>query len=106
MTALPTARPPRRPRSCCPGTSSQVGGAPRTRSGADACGVQAGGSSGLQTHKRLELTEGSLDVLGLCPEIIDVADALSAFHPFMRPIVKGTGIKRFLRVRRVTAAKD
>jgi len=42
--------------------------------------VQAGGSSGLQTHKRLELTECSLDVLGLCPEIIDVADALSAFH--------------------------
>jgi len=27
--------------------------------------VQAGGSSGLQTHKRLELTECSLDVLGL-----------------------------------------
>jgi deazaflavin-dependent oxidoreductase (nitroreductase family) len=35
------------------------------------------------------------------PEIIDAADALSAFAAFMRPIVRRTGIKKFLRVRRL-----
>ena len=40
------------------------------------------------------------------PEIIDTADALPAFDAFMRPIVKRIGIKKFIRVRRATAAKD
>lgn len=40
------------------------------------------------------------------PEIIDVADALPAFDGFMRPIVKRIGIKKFLRVRRTTVAKN
>ena len=40
------------------------------------------------------------------PEIIEMADALPYFAPFMRPIVKRIGIKKFLRVRRATLAKD
>lgn len=34
------------------------------------------------------------------PEVIDTADALPAFSTMMRPIVRLTGIKKFLRVRR------
>jgi deazaflavin-dependent oxidoreductase (nitroreductase family) len=40
------------------------------------------------------------------PEIIDAADALPAFNAPMRPIVRLTGIKKFLRVRRAVVAKD
>ena len=40
------------------------------------------------------------------PEIIDTANALPAFDAFMRPIVKRIGIKKFILVRRATAAKD
>lgn len=40
------------------------------------------------------------------PEIIDVADAMPAFDAFMRPIVRLTGIKKFLRVRRAVGAED
>jgi deazaflavin-dependent oxidoreductase (nitroreductase family) len=40
------------------------------------------------------------------PEIIDVSDALPAFSKVMRPIVRLTGIKKFLRVRRAVVAKD
>jgi deazaflavin-dependent oxidoreductase (nitroreductase family) len=40
------------------------------------------------------------------PEIIDTADALHAFNAPMRPIVRLTGIKKFLRVRRAPVAKD
>ena len=40
------------------------------------------------------------------PEIIDSADALPAFDAFMRPIVRRIGIKKFLRVRRATVARD
>ena len=37
------------------------------------------------------------------PEVIDVADALPAFNAVLRPIVRMTGIKKFLRVRRLVA---
>ena len=40
------------------------------------------------------------------PEIIDVADALPAFNAVLRPIVRATGIKKFLRVRRAVVAQD
>jgi len=40
------------------------------------------------------------------PEIIGVADALPAFNAVLRPIVRLTGIKKFLRVRRVVRAQD
>lgn len=40
------------------------------------------------------------------PEIIDAADALPAFSATMRPIVRLTGIKKFLRVHRVVVTKD
>jgi deazaflavin-dependent oxidoreductase (nitroreductase family) len=40
------------------------------------------------------------------PEIIDAADALPAFNAVMRPIVRLTRIKKFLRVRRAVVAKD
>ncbi len=40
------------------------------------------------------------------PEVIDVADALPAFNTVMRPIVRLTGIKKFLRVRRAVVAQD
>ena len=48
---------------------------------------------------------GGDDIEITSPEIIDMADALPAFDPFMRPIVKHIGIKKFLRVRRATVAK-
>ncbi len=37
------------------------------------------------------------------PEVIDVADALPAFNAVLRPIVRMTGIKKFLHVRRLVA---
>ena len=40
------------------------------------------------------------------PKIVDVAEALSAFSAVLRPIVRMTGIKTFLRVRRATVAQD
>lgn len=40
------------------------------------------------------------------PTIVDVADALPAFNAVLRPIVRLTGIKTFLRVRRATVAQD
>jgi deazaflavin-dependent oxidoreductase (nitroreductase family) len=40
------------------------------------------------------------------PEIIDAADALPAFNATVRPIVRLTGIKKFLRVRRADVASD
>jgi deazaflavin-dependent oxidoreductase (nitroreductase family) len=49
---------------------------------------------------------GGAEIEITSPEIIDTADALPAFAPFMRPIVKRIGIKKFLRVRRATVAKD
>jgi deazaflavin-dependent oxidoreductase (nitroreductase family) len=49
---------------------------------------------------------GGADIEVNAPEIIDTADALPAFDAYMRPIVKLTGIKKFLRVRRSTAATD
>jgi len=48
--------------------------------------------------------DAEIEITG--PEIIDTADALPAFDAFMRPIVKRIGIKKFLRVRRATVAKD
>ena len=39
------------------------------------------------------------------PDIIDVADALPAFNAVLRPIVRLTGIKKFLRVRRAVVAQ-
>ena len=49
---------------------------------------------------------GGAEIEITSPEIIDMADALSAFDALMRPIVKRIGIKKFLRVRRATVAKD
>lgn len=46
---------------------------------------------------------GGADIEVDSPKIIDTAEALSSFQAYMRPIVKVVGIKRFLRVRRVTA---
>jgi len=40
------------------------------------------------------------------PKIVDVAEALPAFSAVLRPIVRMTGIKTFLRVRRATVAQD
>ena len=40
------------------------------------------------------------------PEVIDWESAEPAFPPAMRPIVTLIGIKKFLRVRRASAAKD
>jgi hypothetical protein len=40
------------------------------------------------------------------PEIIDVSAALPAFNAILRPIVRLTGIKKFLRVRRAVGAQD
>ena len=49
---------------------------------------------------------GGADIEVDAPEIVDVAVAMPAFPPPMRPIVRLTGIKKFLRVRRATAATD
>jgi len=49
---------------------------------------------------------GGADIEVNAPEIIDAADALPAFAAYMRPIVRLTGIKKFLRVRRTVAAED
>jgi deazaflavin-dependent oxidoreductase (nitroreductase family) len=48
---------------------------------------------------------GGADIEVNAPEIIDTADALPAFDAYMRPIVRLTGIKKFLRVRRTVAAE-
>jgi deazaflavin-dependent oxidoreductase (nitroreductase family) len=40
------------------------------------------------------------------PELIDAADAMPTFDAYMRPIVRRIGIKKFLRVRRASVAKD
>ncbi|HEV8230610.1 MAG TPA: nitroreductase family deazaflavin-dependent oxidoreductase [Candidatus Limnocylindria bacterium] len=40
------------------------------------------------------------------PEVIDVAATLPAFNAVLRPIVRLTGIKKFLRVRRTAGAQD
>jgi deazaflavin-dependent oxidoreductase (nitroreductase family) len=49
---------------------------------------------------------GGAETLVDNPEVIDTADALPAFHATMRPIVRLSGIKKFLRVRRVDVASD
>ena len=49
---------------------------------------------------------GGADIEVSDPVIIDAADAMPAFDAYMRPIVKLIGIKKFLRVRRVTVVKD
>jgi deazaflavin-dependent oxidoreductase (nitroreductase family) len=49
---------------------------------------------------------GGADIEVNAPEIIDTADALPAFDAYMRPIVRLTGIKKFLRVRRTVAAEE
>jgi deazaflavin-dependent oxidoreductase (nitroreductase family) len=49
---------------------------------------------------------GGADIEITDPVIIDAADAMPAFDAYMRPIVKLIGIKKFLRVRRTTVAKD
>jgi deazaflavin-dependent oxidoreductase (nitroreductase family) len=46
---------------------------------------------------------GGSDIAVDSPEIIDTADALPNFDPYMRPMVKLVGIKKFLRVRRVVS---
>ena len=40
------------------------------------------------------------------PEIIDMSAALPAFNAVLRPIVRLTGIKKFLRVRRAVVPQD
>ena len=49
---------------------------------------------------------GGAEIEVTSPEIIDAADALPAFNATMRPIVRLTGIKKFLRVRRAVVATD
>ena len=40
------------------------------------------------------------------PEVIDTATALPAFNPLMRPIVRLSGIRKFLRVHRAPTSRD
>jgi deazaflavin-dependent oxidoreductase (nitroreductase family) len=49
---------------------------------------------------------GGADVEVDRPEIIETAEALPAFDPYMRPMVKLVGIKKFLRVRRVLETRS
>ena len=46
---------------------------------------------------------GGADIEVDSPEIIETAEALPNFDPYMRPMVKLVGIKKFLRVRRVVS---
>jgi len=49
---------------------------------------------------------GGADIEITDPEVMDVAAAMRFFDAYMRPIMKLIGIKKVLRVRRATVAKN
>jgi deazaflavin-dependent oxidoreductase (nitroreductase family) len=49
---------------------------------------------------------GGADIEITAPEVMDVAAAMRFFDAYMRPIMKLIGIKKVLRVRRATVAKN